>query len=392
MNEMTKRAWGIRSVVAFTLLALPLTACSFDVVNPGVITEDALESPEAIAMITNGFIADVEAAFEDLVLHTALASDELTFSGTRSWLFYMGNGDMRTTDGEYTYDDAAKAVWTTVMGIERLTGLEASPAQIAVANLYAGYMHRIMGETFCGYVFDGGELKAREEWFNKALAYFQAAAGAGGDVGTAAKAGQAQTLVLLGRVSEAAAIAATIPDGFVWYAHYTDQDTSLVWEETHNQTQASVWGTAIAALPAPDPRAVWVDEGRFGAGGSVDYYRQDKYINRTDDHPLARGWEMRLIEAEALLASGNRPGAMTKINYVRSAFGMPAAAAVTDAEAWTVLKRERLVTLWLEGRRLADLYRLNDPFLAGRDYCFPFSKGEINSNLNLAGCTGPACS
>jgi len=392
MKKTTKRAWGTRSGVAFALLTLSLTACDFDVVNPGVITEDALEKPEAIDMITNGFIADVEAAFEDLVFHTGLASDELTFSGTRSWLFYMSNGDMRTTDGEYTYDDAAKAVWTTVQGIERLTGLEATSQQIAVANLYAGFMHRTMGETFCGYVFDGGEMGPQERWFELALQYFQAASGASGDVGTAAKAGQAQTLMLLGRLSEAAQVAAGIPDDFAWWAHYTDQDTSILWEETQNQTQASVWGTSIAALPEMDPRAPWEDLGILGAGGTVEYYEQEKYQNRKDDHALAKGWEMRLIEAEALLSSGQWQQAMDKINHVRSAQGIAEVTAASEAEAWTALKRERLIELWLEGRRLADLSRWNESFLSGRDHCFPFSRGEINSNPNLAGCSGPACS
>ncbi|HKJ02382.1 MAG TPA: RagB/SusD family nutrient uptake outer membrane protein, partial [Longimicrobiales bacterium] len=111
-----------------------------------------------------------------------------------------------------------------------------------------------------------------------------------------------------------------------------------------------------------------------------------------DDIPLAKGWEMRLIEAEALLSAGKRTEAMAMINHVRSAFDVPDATAATDDEAWTALKRERLITLWLEGRRLADLHRFNDAFLSGRDYCFPFSRGEINSNPNLAGCTGDACS
>ena len=124
----------------------------------------------------------------------------------------------------------------------------------------------------------------------------------------------------------------------------------------------------------------------------MDYYEQEKYKERGDDHPLAKGWEMRLIEGEAMLSGGQWQQAMDKINYVRSTFGMPDAAASNESKAWTALKQERLILLWLEARRLADLSRWNDPFLSGRDHCFPFSQGEINSNPNLAGCSGPACS
>ena len=202
-----------------------------------------------------------------------------------------------------------------------------------------------MGETYCAYVFDGGEMMDQDVWFTKALAYFQAAASGSGDIGMAAKAGQAQTLMLLGRLSEAAQVAAGVPDDFAWWAHYTDQDTSILWEETQNQTQASVWGTSIAALPEMDPRAPWEDQGIFGAGGTVEYYQQEKYEERNDDHALAKGWEMRLIEAQALLTSGQWQDAMDKINHVRSGNGVPEVTAASEAEAWTALKRERLVEL-----------------------------------------------
>jgi hypothetical protein len=212
-------------------------------------------------------------------------------------------------------------------------------------------------------------------------------------VATAAQAGQAQALVALGRYAEAATIAAQIDDDFVWYAHYTDLDTSNLWEETQNQTQATVWNTPIADLgETGDPRAPFDDEERNGAGGDP-FYSQSKYMVRGDDHPLAKGWEMRLIEAEALLRTGDVTGAMTMINYVRTTLGgLTANPATTETEAWAALSHERLVTLWLEGRRFYDLHRFNDPFLSGRDHCFPFADSEINSNENLAGCTGDACS
>ena len=64
----------------------------------------------------------------------------------------------------------------------------------------------------------------------------------------AARAGQAQVLVALGRYSEAATIAAQVPDDFLYTASYTDQDVSNLWAETQDQTQATVWNTPIADL------------------------------------------------------------------------------------------------------------------------------------------------
>jgi hypothetical protein len=391
MNKTTRRAWGISGAAAFTLCALSLSACDFDVVNPGVIFEEDLNDSEAVVVL-NGFIGDFERGFSDLVLHSALASGELSFSGTRSWLFNTGAGDMRPEDGSYIYHDLATAVWTSVTGTARFSDLGASADQIAEGNLWIGFAHRVMGENYCSFVYDGGEMMDRDEWFNRALTAFQAASSGTGDIGMAGKAGQAQVLVALGRYSEAATLAADVPDDFQWDAQYTDQMTSNLWDETQDQTQATVWGTKIADLgETGDLRTPWEDEDRNGAGGQP-FYRQDKYDERSDNHPLAKGWEMRLIEAEALLRDGDRAGAMTMINYVRSAAGLPDATAASDPEAWDALSHERLVVLWLEARHLMDAYRLDDPFLTGRDYCFPFADSEINSNENLTGCTGPACS
>jgi hypothetical protein len=73
---------------------------------------------------------------------------------------------------------------------------------------------------------------------------------------------------------------------------------------------------------------------------------------------------MRLIEAEAMLVAGNIVGAMSKINGIRTATpsdkgGNLAAWPVpaTIEEAWTLLKRERGIETWLEGRRMGDQRR-----------------------------------
>ncbi len=101
---------------------------------------------------------------------------------------------------------------------------------------------------------------------------------------------------------------------------------------------------------------------------------------------------MRFIEAEAMLRGGQWENALDMLNVVRAGFGLADLTAANESAVWDHLSNERLVTMWLEGRRLFDLYRFDDPFLSGRDYCFPFADSEINSNENLTGCTGPACS
>jgi hypothetical protein len=115
---------------------------------------------------------------------------------------------------------------------------------------------------------------------------------------------------------------------------------------------------------------------------------------------LASGREMRLIEAEAKLRSGDLAGAMTSIALVRTNAGAVALTAPTTTdEGWRLLKRERGIELWLEARRLGDFRRWKagntpgalDPLeqpgtlshLAKQDLCFPISRRERETNTNL---------
>jgi hypothetical protein len=59
-------------------------------------------------------------------------------------------------------------------------------------------------------------------------------------------------------------------------------------------------------------------------------------------------------------------------------------------EAWTALKRERGIELWLEGRRLGDLRRWlaagapgEAEDMSGRDTCFPIGTTELDTNPNV---------
>ena len=91
---------------------------------------------------------------------------------------------------------------------------------------------------------------------------------------------------------------------------------------------------------------------------------------------------------------------MLKIDANRASVGAPMATRpLTADDAWTLLKQERGVELWLEGRRLPDMRRwaatktpgaLNPQevtgaasYLEGQATCFPVSQDEINTNPNL---------
>jgi hypothetical protein len=259
-----------------------------------------------------------------------------------------------------------------------------------------------MGDNTCVAVFDGGPAEPNSryyeraaEHFNEAISRSQAIGPQADSIAVAAQAGLAQARLILGDYQGAAQLASGIPDDFLWVAHRSGgslRERNRVWEATHLSAQATVHGTYSDSIgPAGDPRTPWVDMGQAGSGGTRPYYRQMKEASEGTNIALAKGPEMRLIEAEVRLRNQDVTGAMEKINHVRSLAEVEAVAANTPEEAWLALDRERHFVLWLEGRRLRDNVRFAEPglspwaaaFMQGRDGCFPPSLTEVNANPNL---------
>src|SRR5690606_35590625 len=150
-----------------------------------------------------------------------------------------------------------------------------------------------------------------------------------------------------------------------------------------------------------DPRTPWGRDPEVPNAeiASVPWLFQLKYDSNDDDVNLVSGREMRLVEAEARLRRGDVASAVTILNSLRAGLrsdhdGAPLALLPAPSgaeEAWTLLKRERGIELWLEGRRLADLRRWVAEGTPGEmedvsdriRLCFPIAQSEIDTNPNV---------
>lgn len=272
--------------------------------------------------------------------------------------------------------------------------------------------------------YDASRTVPRDSAFKRSLAAFQEAlvvaeAAVAADAATPegdpifdpqnlvykAHAGIAQAAMNLGDWELAVTHAAEVPDDFVAYEHHHGSapvfEDNPYWELFWDSDDATLWNTPLANLWPDDPRSPWIKCGEFTAGprttpgssgqisrqgncghldgefraesNTIPLYISTKYPTEDDDVPVVKGAEMRLIEAEAALRNNQLSEFKAQVDRARAVYGLGPIPLPTTAgalefpnaedDAWSILDRERYLTLHLEGRRLWDMHRWNHPFL-----------------------------
>ena len=420
---------------SFMLLATigGLTGCDFKVTNPGPVQEQFLNDPAARTALVNGAGRDLSQALNWTAYTGAAVSREIFPAGSTgsfgiTVLQQLGKLVPSAGESDQYWNDAQRARWEAESGADRFkaTLAAADYAKSIHAGqilLWAGYANRLLGENMCDATINAGPKLPSSAFLTRAdseLTEAMAIATAAGDTktATAARAARASVRADLGNWATAVTDASAIADAYVFQMPYyttdADQYNRIYWATANTPYRAhTVWNTFYDQYYATtkDPRVPWAADPtqKFGDaavfGKQVDWYREMKFDKRESGINLSTGWEMRLLEAEAKLVATTPdvPGAMALINKHRSLIAVtPALApwtATTVDEAWTALKKERGIELWLEGRRLGDLRRwkaANRPgalspyeqigatsYLTQQDLCFPISLVEKQTNPNL---------
>ncbi len=393
--------------------------CTLDAVNPGPIQADALKNAGALSALINGAGRDLAEAINWTSYTGAAVTRELHPAGSTAAFgisVRQQKGILADDENDTWWNNAQRARWTAEDAAQRakdvLGANAAKSAQLAQALVWAGYANRHLGENFCEGVINGGAPGPHTVYFDRAEANFTeaiavATAAGNATLATAATAGRASVRLLKNSPTTAATDAAAVASSFVYkipyYNNELDQYNRIYWAGANQPYRAhTVWNTVYEAYrkTTRDPRVpfdssltILTGDAAVGNLGRVRWYFQTKYPDRTSGINLSSGWEMRLIEAEAKLIAGTDiAGAMALINAHRVALSLTPWTATTLADAWTALKRERGIELWLESRRLGDFRRwetLNRPGtidvleqLPGRDLCFNTSLSEKQTNPN----------
>lgn len=398
------------------LAALLLGACNLEVTNPGPVNASYLNDKAAFPALVNGAGRDLAEALNWVSYTGAAVARELHPAGsTGSFGITPAQQNGRLIDDETGthWQLAQRARWTAESAIGRIKTVLGSSsgtnAQYLQALVWAGYANKLLAENFCDGVIDGGAKESYTVYLTRADANFtEAIAVATTQNNTtllnAAKGGRAAVRLLkkdlAGAASDASGLANTFAYKMPYYILDADQYNRIYWSTANAPYRAhTVWNTFYQTYytQTKDPRVPWgsdpknpVGDAAVGNLGKVPWYFELKFAAKDSPINLSTGWEMRLIEAEAKLSGGDVAGAMTLINGHRVALNLAPWVAATATDAWTALKRERGIELWLEARRLGDVRRWatnstpgTSDDMAGRDVCFVTPRSEKESNPNF---------
>ncbi len=438
-RHRTNRARGVIVPLLAAGFTLFLAGCDLEVQNPGAILDQDLNTPELMPILAAGVSAEFSDIVDSYSFNVARLTDEMAGTGSYFDTGRFRRGVFDDEDSEGHFEQTHESAWSAGIAWDRMQQVLKEKAKGPNSSrifMIQGFAHRYFGENFCEITYDKGPVQPRTAAFDSAIIAFQTAIShAASDASsaafkTASYAGMAQAYVGKGDWAKAVAEAQKVPTDFVLEAIYNrTANTNQVYNETHGRAEIGVYGTLAAQLTEQDPRAQYTKCGIFkdpsdpskgvdktgapgcgahqGADGLTAHWRQEKHDDWGSDIAVAKGTEMRLIEAEAALRNNDLGTFTTKVNEVRAFYGADPITQPNSAgsleypntmdDAWSILDAERWLTLWLEGRRLWDLHRWDHPFLNGgsvvypgearRASCMPIPAIECQLNTSLKGAS-----
>lgn len=286
--------FGLRAVAVAT--ALGVSACDFQVTNPGPIPDELLDSPTAHTPIVNGMQRALADGIDWVLYWGAAVSFEINPAGSTGSYGIpanVQNGKIDPDDSSPRWNEAQQARWVAEDGLRRFAQAYDQATYdktlvVARGYLWAGYANRLLGENFCDAVFDGGPKEPHTNYFTRAEQHFTDAIRVGTAVGgtngtavvNAATAGRASVRADLASYNNnnpatwaaAATDAAAITSNtYLFQMPYSNQDLGqynhVMWGGSATAvTQGSpyrahtVWGTYYEDYftTTGDPRVSWV--------------------------------------------------------------------------------------------------------------------------------------
>lgn len=409
------------------LLGFTLIGCDLDVDNPNSLLEGDLQDPSAAAALANGAWNASLRGVTYMMMPHAVATDESVWIGSRDAWYQIDKGGMTNVYNEFV-DQAwpyiSEARWMSDKAVQILEGLGAdlpNNQDLVLAYLSGAMVRVYIADMFEDFVYsDKTEAGTPVGAANMSKLYDEALAllGKASSIATGDNAVKVLSLVartrhakaVWGKVnpvntaspyvsagaSEAAAAAAMMTADWKWRMNFSSSTVSnYMAGQINDRQEMDLFQNALVETATP------------GAGG--DPQPNDPVTGLPDSRMTATAtefraggggtsWtpvtitslrEMHLIIAESKKAGGDDAGCLAELNALRTFDSLDPYPSGTDAG--TALQHERRANLFLQSRRLSDMYRFNltstvwdavEKSPAGS--FFPITISEIRSNPNIS--------
>lgn len=409
---LTLRPQGARTAVMTVAASVLLAGCGLfntDVKNVNAVTEDALTDPTAATSLVNGLGGALNNAVNGVIGVTGAASDELQWAGSREYWNLLNGGDVGDPVNEYsngTYPYMSQARWQgdyTVAKLEAFGARLPSKVDLARAYIFAGTAYLFIGENYEDFIITSdrtvsggniGEANMRIA-HDSAIAYFTKAVTVATSISNTELQKQALGLRARARWSRAVWTSLRAPRGFPANPLINDagasadataalavMGASYVFKLTSNaQNNGGYFNTGFETNQRLELRAgsAYVNGTTTTVTAGIAGIKLNDPVTGAPDATLAKqidaccrlasgqflaytitsSREMYLMLAEAALATGNTAAFTTNINAARAIDAKPAWSGTPVAQ--DILIHERRVGLFLQGRRLTDHFRFNQP-------------------------------
>ena len=409
------------------LLGFTLIGCDLDVDNPNSLLEGDLQDPSAAAALANGAWNASLRGVTYMMMPHAVATDESVWIGSRDAWYQIDKGGMTNVYNEFV-DQAwpyiSEARWMSDKAVQILEGLGAdlpNNQDLVLAYLSGAMVRVYIADMFEDFVYsDKTEAGTPVGAANMSTLYDEALAllGKASSIATGDNAVKVLSLVartrhakaVWGKVnpvntaspyvsagaSEAAAAAAMMTADWKWRMNFSSSTVSnYMAGQINDRQEMDLFQNALVETATP------------GAGG--DPQPNDPVTGLPDSRMTATAtefraggggtsWtpvtitslrEMHLIIAESKKAGGDDAGCLAELNALRTFDSLDPYPSGTDAG--TALQHERRANLFLQSRRLSDMYRFDltstvwdavEKSPSGS--FFPITISEIRSNPNIS--------
>ena len=405
------------------ILTFAVVGCDLEVNNPNSLLEDDLKDPSAASAVANGAWNAALRGISYMMMPYTVAGDESVWIGSRDAWRQIDKGGMTNEYNEFV-DQAwpyiSEARWMADEAVTRLgefnsAGTLPDVQDLVLAHLTAAMVRIYIADFFDDFVYSNKTVSGTPIGAaNMHELYDQAMDLLNGAESIADASNKVKVLALKARVAhaegvwgklnpsvntsapyvsagatEAAAAAALMSADYKWKMNFSASTVSNYMSGQINSRQEMdlLYNAGVANGDTfPNDIVTGTTDTRMQA--EFDLFKNT--ANGTDYAPITivSLREMHLIIAESKLAGGDNAGCLAELNAIRAFDNLAAYASNQDAAA--AFKHERRANLFIQGRRLADMYRFGEKSVvwdpveqSPAGSFFPITIQEIRANPNI---------